>query len=435
MCFSQGYEFLQTQCKEQGSFYIVQNQPTFFTCSGLDDHHKIFWAVTYPNGSEIRIGECSNCTVCGTACRTFTTDYVVARTRIYSTLYFKHNRGANDGAVVKCSSVDYSIEKTCNINVIKPCRNNHLVLLHRYAPIQCQGLQSSQAMHWETVYSDGTTRSIANCERCRPGHNCPACSVNDNYFTVIRTPTYSTLKIVGNDELYNQTTLRCSSTDETLSVACNVSLSYYRISQCTNGVLEISEGQTRRPIYCEGLHDTDRMFWKKTDLAVPPVHVAMCSDETESYSCNIFNSKVSVSRNATFSQLVIRNYTREDWEKKTLICTKNDGAVLDTCRIRITYPVLLRNSTVSVHDDFTVTAQVEIEKMYDSDFDVTCVWHLVKETKITRSQKFTERDDGSEFYHGSCSVTMDAPSEEGHYLVHVEVMPEPGLKDVGDFNI
>ncbi|XP_070202770.1 uncharacterized protein [Littorina saxatilis] len=80
--------------------------------------------------------------------------------------------------------------------------------------------------------------------------------------------------------------------------------------------------------------------------------------------------------------------------------------------------------------------------MYDSDFNVTCVWHLVKERKITRSQttrpslsKFTERDDGSEFYHGSCSVTMDAPSEEGHYLVHVEVMPEPGLKDVGDFNI
>ncbi|XP_070203349.1 uncharacterized protein [Littorina saxatilis] len=216
----------------------------------------------------------------------------------------------------------------------------------------------------------------------------------------------------------------------------------YRLPQCTNGILQISETDLHKPFYCDGLQGRDYVYWERNEGQGETHIVAFCQNKTQNYSCDSVDRDVRVSRNTSTSQLVIVNYTRANWANSTLTCVREDRVRMDSCRIRVMYPAVLGNSTVTLRDNFTVTATVTVEKVFDSDFTVTCRWYIYegqifKHSLTTRPSltPFNERKTGREYYKGTCSVTMDARSEEGHFLVYVTMEPGGGLSLVGDFNI
>ncbi|KAK7106734.1 uncharacterized protein [Littorina saxatilis] len=231
--------------------------------------------------------------------------------------------------------------------------------------------------------------------------------------------------------------LRCCLAPLSLLVVC-CSQDYF-MPQCQNGTLQIRETQPQTPILCEGLTFYDNMNWMITDNNGTSHQVASCRDGLNIYKCSEYYADFSAWRNKRVSQLVIENYVRDKVINKTLTCVRRDRARKNSCTIRIVYPAEISRRSVTLIC-WTVTATAVINKVYDSDRNVVCLWNItgpnsIYVSEMERPQLSTFLESSRVYYSGSCSLSLPVTVTEGVYHVTVTVLPAGGPVAVGDVTL
>ncbi|XP_070202777.1 uncharacterized protein [Littorina saxatilis] len=293
-------------------------------------------------------------------------------------------------------------------------------------------------MYWKATDLDGFSINIAECGLCPSTGSCPQCTISNDHFLVTRSGKFSDLQIVDQDRLKDGWTITCSKKDNATQDQCNIRVKYYHMPQCQNGTLQILETQPQTPILCEGLKYLENMKWTMTDNNGSTSEIAMCLDYNRKYKCSN-STDFSASRTVTVSQLVIQNYARDKVVNKTLTCIRRDGAREDSCRIRVVYPAEITKRSVTLNG-WSVTATAVIDKVYDSDKDVVCLWNMTGPNsadviEIDRPQFSTFLESSRVYYNGNCSLSISANVTEGVYHVTVIVLPAGSPVAVGNVTL
>ncbi|XP_070184255.1 uncharacterized protein, partial [Littorina saxatilis] len=201
--------------------------------------------------------------------------------------------------------------------------------------------------------------------------------------------------------------------------------------QCHNGILQIRETQPQTPILCDGLAPQKNMNWTITDHNGPRFEIATCLDYNRNYTCESTDADFSSARTVPVSQLVMKNYARDKVVNKTLTCIRRDGA----------NPAEISRRNVTLIG-WNVTATVVIDKVYDSDRDVVCLWNMTGPNSIQLIQyqrpklsPLAEDADSPMYDHGACSVSIPVNATEGVYRVFLTVMPAGGPVAVGSVTL
>ncbi|XP_070203347.1 uncharacterized protein [Littorina saxatilis] len=117
----------------------------------------------------------------------------------------------------------------------------------------------------------------------------------------------------------------------------SVVAAYYAIQGCVNGELEVV--RKNMTIRCAGLYSSQNMFWLVTPdnswaNATIIAACAFCPHGGPCPACTLLNTEFSVTRSGHFSDLRIVSGAHQK-NGSRLICTKQDFATFDHCKIRV----------------------------------------------------------------------------------------------------
>ncbi|KAK7106531.1 hypothetical protein V1264_017779 [Littorina saxatilis] len=342
-----------------------------------------------------------------------------------STVSFVSNEADHHNTTIRCSRSDNVSSVTCRINIIEVYRlSSCFVVENAQTPIKCSYREPSHGMYWSVKYPDGTVTMVADCAPCG-NDTCPDCDVKNTDFRVTRDGKSSNLRMVnGSDVDKDGAWLQCSRSDNVTDDDCTIKVFYYKLPQCEDGQLDVSEVEPWTTVRCEGLRQLQNMNWTITDHTGNVSQIAFCDSKK---NCTTNSSDVTVSRNNTVSQLTFAGHVRGK-DNLNLTCVNMNNFTMDSCRIRTFYPAETNNATVRVDSNFTVTGRVYIDKVYASD-NITCQWfHTVD--NMTGDQLFSNLSlstftdtDGLEYQRGHCDMTLPVNSSEITHYFGVLIQP------------
>ncbi|XP_070203601.1 uncharacterized protein [Littorina saxatilis] len=448
VCFTQVDSSTVMRCSVNATFHFVEDQTPNITCSGFPVG---YWSLTGPptGGQELRIGDCSSCAPVGAcSCKTNTTDYSITRNGDISTLFFVDNLSGNNRSTITCSREDNNTCVTSTINIIKApvlCQhaNNCIEIVEdQPTPITCQGAQDKD-IYWSVTRPSTPENRIGNCSKCATKSHLPCtCHTHNGDYSITRTGDKTTavsiLQFVNNVATNDNSTIKCSAPEDNqplVSVSIKV-IPAYRLPACNNSKVALYENSNRR-IRCEGMELSQDMYWSITYPNMTEHTVAECGNcENEMCpQCDVKIDDFSVERNQTFSVLRMTAGNDRDKEGAIVKCSKLNNATNHQCQLSIRYPGAPENSSLVVDSNFTVTGRVQVNKVYEPDGSVACLWYHSPDnvsiedvpTSAIHLNLFSFTDDnGLEYLRGTCTMTMQLNASEMTHYFHVEIQPGGG---------
>ncbi|XP_070203196.1 uncharacterized protein [Littorina saxatilis] len=341
------------QCERDKLFTIGRDGQLSMTCTGLFNLSNIYWSITSPTGTEIRLGECETCSP---NCRTTNCtgvnngDYSITRPRSgVTTLTFVDDFEQNHGALIKCSQLNNNTnaQAYCATELINATRLPEFKMLecgngvlevppNQTVSLTCTGLWPLSNIYWSLTgpSTNHTEVRLADCPLCFPNCNSTPCNIPSGIYSISRHRSDVTLLDVVH--LDDDDTIKCSQLNNESTAQSNCKIrTAYQLPQCQDGQLDVSAEKPWTVIRCEGLSSFHNTIWTLTDSANQTTDVANCTACSDcNNACDTTTDDVIASRSSRHSELRIVGNVREK-DKSAVTCVRQDGATGDSCRLQV----------------------------------------------------------------------------------------------------
>ncbi|KAK7106527.1 hypothetical protein V1264_017775 [Littorina saxatilis] len=225
---------------------------------------------------------------------------------------------------------------------LQRCQKDSIAIFEKgRTRINCTGLHTSNDIYWTVSFDNRTEQTLAQCGGCKQLVNntqssCPECEIHDSDYSVTRVENFTIIRRVkGDDRDKDGATLKCSEMNYTndARATCKIRVKTYKLPQCQDGQLTVSDASPWTSIRCEDSDPGHRVNWTITDTQGNVTTIATCDKGSGDYNCTVFDTDFNVTRNdGLVSELKIVKRVREK-ENSTLACVRRDGAAAVTCRL------------------------------------------------------------------------------------------------------
>ncbi|XP_070183151.1 uncharacterized protein [Littorina saxatilis] len=263
-------------------------------------------------------------------------EFNVTRDDTFSELMINRKIKAKDnGTLITCMRRDGAAAVNCSLRVIPhqynlpQCVNNEVSVsgIAPWTTIRCEDLLQSHVIHWTVTDPHGNTSTVATCDRRTNGFNCTTCG--DDYTVSRINESVSELMIVKEVREKAGSRVTCMRDNGKFAVSCNLHVIPYKLPQCQDGRLNVSDVPPWTPIRCEDLDPGQGVNWTITSKGTVST-IATCED----FNCTVVEDGFSVTGNNSTSELMITRGVKSK-DNETLTCMRRDGAAAVDCILRV----------------------------------------------------------------------------------------------------
>ncbi|XP_070183951.1 uncharacterized protein [Littorina saxatilis] len=317
------------------------------------------------------------------------------------------------------------------------------------ASITCTGLVGGHNIYWTKTSTKNVETTVGRCSRCDDYpltcFNCvncdQACSTVSPNYQITRTKQSTTLHF--NTVYHNDdgAVVKCSSKNNATQTSCTINvIKAYRIQNCVNNEVTVFENRNTN-IGCYRLIASQQMYWAITDSFGKSSRIAECGpclNVRPCAPCSVLHTDYLAARTRVLSVLRIANNARQKngW---TLRCSEWNNTTSAECNVRVQYPAELGHPSISL-DGWNLTGTVVINKVYDSDNNIDCLWRVNGSTSInglqtTPSVSSFVDSNGGEYMNGTCMLSLPLNASDGVYYLVLTVRPGGTQLIVGNVSV
>ncbi|XP_070194026.1 uncharacterized protein, partial [Littorina saxatilis] len=318
------------------------------------------------------------------------------------------------------------------------------------ASITCTGLVGGHNIYWTKTSTKNVETTVGRCILCDDYpltcFNCvncnEACSTVSPNYQITRTEQSTTLHF--NTVYHNDdgAVVKCSSKNNATQTSCTINvIRAYRIRNCVNNEVTVFENRNTN-ILCYRLIASQQMYWVITDSFGKSSRIAECGpclNVRPCAPCSVLHTDYLAARTRVFSILRIANNKRQKngW---TLRCSEWNNTTSAQCNVRVQYPAELGHPSITL-DGWNLTGSVVINKVYDSDNNIDCLWRVNGSTSINGLKttpsvsSFVDSGNGAEYMNGTCMLSLPLNASDGVYYLVLTIRPGGTQLLVGNVSV